>query len=303
MKKNITFLVLLLVVLTIKTINAQAYRPMLVDSVRWIVVYDLVESPWDDDVRWEYYALGDTLVDGLDYKKIYLRYLETKHAGPPFNAISPYHLAALMREDTTTRQVFCIPLQFDYFYQTECPVGQESMLYDFSLSVGDTVNTCTATELFSIEEIGVTNFQNIQTKYFQFSINSSRYYEGIGSDFGLFEFMFTPVKSSNLWQVYLEFYCPTSDCPFLVGTTEMTTKRRVVVYPNPAKNFIEVEFPYGILPENCQIELISTQGNILNRVIPNASKTTLPIPYYKPGIYLIRIWDGKDLVIKKIIIN
>lgn len=279
-KNTMMLIMLLLAVFGTKPAKARAYRPMLVDSVRWIVVYDLIDTPWNDDARWEYFALGDTLVNGMEYKKIYHRYLEANYEIlPPYEAISPYVLSALMREDTIARQVFGIPLQLNYL-QTFCPTGQESLLYDFSLSVNDTLNNCIASGL--IEETGDVFFQEINTRYFQTDYNFSRYYEGIGSDYGLFEAMFTPVKSSNLWHLRLEYYCPNSVCPFIVSTNEITAEKGLVIYPNPANNW--VSFGYTLESEKPQAVL---------EIRDAAGKTVHQVQLSQPkGEY---VWDTRQL--------
>jgi hypothetical protein len=301
---QITFLLLFVAIFTAKILNAQAYRPMLVDSVRWIVVYDLMESPWDDDIRWEYYALGDTLVNGMDYKKIYLRYLDTPHSGPPFNAISNYQLAALMREDTTARQVFGIPLQLNY-RQTECPEGQESLLYDFSLSIGDTVFSCVIVYGGLIVEIGYAFFHEINTRYLQTN-HYQNYYEGIGSEYGLFEAMWQPVKSSNLWTIRLDYYCPTADCPFLVSTAEMQANSKIEVYPNPSNGKFAI-----CLPQNQNfhsLKVYSFNGNLVytrKMTSSNLDKINLDISFLPPGSYILHLQldEPSSIYTKKLIIN
>ena len=50
--------------------QAQPYIPMAVDSAQWIVILRFEETPAPVDDLWEYYAHGDTLVEGMHYIKI-----------------------------------------------------------------------------------------------------------------------------------------------------------------------------------------------------------------------------------------
>lgn len=68
MKTLLLSIIITMVLLPCKYISAQDYRPMAADSVRWIVrQYDV--EPWFNSTLYEYYALGDTLVNDTCIKK------------------------------------------------------------------------------------------------------------------------------------------------------------------------------------------------------------------------------------------
>lgn len=298
MKKKLITLVILLALFSAKVTIAQSYIPMAVDSVRWIVQYDDIQTPWLDDALWEYYCLGDTLVNGAEYKKVYKRNLEPTHSGPPFRAISPYILAALMRDDAEIRKVYAIVLQYGV---SDCPVGEEALLYDFTLNTGDTANhLCVIPEMDAcgeviVEETGNSSFYGINTRYFQVSgaCTSGYYFEGIGSDHGLFELMFTPVKSRYVSQASLEYYCRTADCPFIVSTNEKPVPSNFSVYPNPANEKINVQLPFNVPPSTTKVEVYSADGRLVHKAIPGNNPYVFNSESLVSGIYLIRMWDGK----------
>jgi hypothetical protein len=310
MKKSIAFIALLVTFLASATATAQAYRPMLVDSVRWIVRYDEIDY-FLPVKRWEYYALGDTLVEGKEYKRIYLRYLETNQS-PPFEPTSPYILAALMREDTIARQVFGIPLQLDYL-QTSCPEKEETLLYDFDLMIGDTVNhLCIVPDTDFCGETYIVSagngfFYGINTKYFEVEggCTYGSFYEGLGSDYGLFEEMFTPVKSSAPWSVRLEYYCPTSDCPFVVGTTETAEPQVLVVYPNPASSWVAFDFTLPVHVNEAILQITDAQGrNVVSFTLKVKQGQQLwDIREVKKGTYFYNLKANGQSKNGKLIIN
>ncbi len=269
---------------------SQAYRPMLQDSVRWIVVWNDVATPYSDDNRWEYFALGDTLLGDVTYKKIYHRFLEShEDKQPPFNPVSQYVLYGLMREDTLSRQVYGILLNSEVHYYSTCPPETESLMYDFSLSVGDTIDHFCTIPIgcggVVINSTDVGNVFGVNTKWFELAGGCSwgYLYEGIGSSYGLWEALFTPVKSKTLWNLRLEYYCPDAVCPFIVGTKELNAiDRSLNIYPNPANNW--VSFTYTLEGEQAQavLELRDAAGKTVHQVQLSQPK----------GAYL---WDTREL--------
>jgi len=325
-KKILGLIFLFLVISATKTTEAQTYRPMLQDSVRWIVVWDDISTPFSDDDRWEYFAQGDTLVENISYKKIYHRFLESQYGKqPPFQAVSPYVLYGLMREDTLTRQVFGIRyglmredtlthqvfgirLDTEVHYYSGCPSGMEALMYDFSLNVGDTINHfCIIPQMcgeVNIHSRGQSNVFGIYTRWFEVAGDCSwgRLYEGIGSSYGLWESMFTPVKSRYVWNVFLEYYCPDAVCPFIVGTKEMAVESGIVVYPNPANDKITIEI--SDIRGAVEISIYDTKGachkaqqlNLLDNKAFQMDILSLPL-----GIYLLQIQTKTTTYTQKII--
>ena len=296
MKKKLITLVIFLALFSAKASIAQSYIPMAVDSVRWIVQYDDILTPWLDDAISEYYCLGDTLVNGAEYKKIYQRDLKPTHSGPPFRAMSPYILAALMRDDIEARKVYAIVFNL---YESMRLIGEEALLYDFTLSTGDTAN-----HLFVIpdicgevivEQTGDGTFYGINTRYIQVSgvCTMGKYYEGIGSNYGLIERMFTPLKSRYIYQSSLEYYCRTADCPFIVSTNEKPLPPNFSVYPNPANRKINVQLPLNTTPLTTKVEVYSADGRLVHNAIPESNPYVFNAESLVSGIYLIRMWDGK----------
>lgn len=102
---------LLLSLLVSTAAFAQQYVPLLEESCRWNEFYQF-EAAWNYTVR----VAGDTVAEGTAYKKVVV---EPDYSLPHMN---------LLREDTASRRV--------YHRLWE---GNERLLYDFSLAVGDTI--------------------------------------------------------------------------------------------------------------------------------------------------------------------
>ena len=206
----------------LQQLNAQEYIPTAVEGAHWIVrLYDNTQ-PYPVDDLWEYYAEGDTIIDNITYKKIYKRSLVVTQEGPPFEADGPYELHGFIRDDSIARKVYAIEIDEPY---SECPLNEEFLMYDFSVNVGDSAVFCLLPEFYdpTITSITPEIYLGFETRIFATGWGGIFYFEGMGSDFGLFEMMFLPVKtknSKNLYVTGLYYYCRESPCDLLISTPE-----------------------------------------------------------------------------------
>ncbi len=145
---------------------AQDYVPFnLQDGVTWqdYSFYGAGDPPGSDGgttIAYSYQLIGDTLVDGHTYKKVYSRDdwyhdLERFSTGPDSyeevlneeNYDNPYLLFGGLRQDTAAKTLYYVNWREDEeVYQGRCfglvpAVGEEQLLYDFSLEEGDTAQT------------------------------------------------------------------------------------------------------------------------------------------------------------------
>lgn len=224
----------------------QDYIPLAVEGVHWIVRFDDIETIYPVDGLWEYYATGDTVIDEVLYAKIYKRDLVVTQDGPPFEADGPYILYGFIRDDSIERKVYAIKFhEFD-----NCPVNEEYLLFDFSLNIGDTADLCIIPSYCDliVQNIYPSEVLGFATNVYQLNgqVCEGLMYEGMGSNYGLFEEMFTPVKKEgdkNLYSISLYYYCRESPCDLLVSLPEETFLLALKVYPNPANNYIIFELP------------------------------------------------------------
>lgn len=116
MKKQL--LILLLFLYSVRVGAQSAYIPFPANMVIFTRT-DAVNSSWDPIVYTSYRSeiTGDTLIGGFHYQKLY-------------SGLGPFSVTAAIRNDTLNKKV--------YMYSVSS--GMEKLLYDFNLSVGDTVN-------------------------------------------------------------------------------------------------------------------------------------------------------------------
>ncbi len=291
-------------------VSSQDYVPMAVDGAHWIVGYDEMATPQPYDALWEYHTLGDTIVGEHTYLKVYWRELEINNDfAPPFNSATPYELVGLLREDFKERKVYAIQLStppLSYFHG--CPIGEESLLFDFSLTVGDTASFCVLPDVFGALEISYlidVILWGLETREFLLS-DGSVYYEGIGSNYGLFEEMFAPFKKQNdryVVSTFLEYYCRDTPCDYLVSTEASPHNTSVVIHPNPAASEFMLQLPEYIRVSQSRIELYGPAGRLLITSQPTSHLQNFNVSHLPKGLYLLRLWDGERWLVTKIVVN
>lgn len=205
-------------------LQAQVYQPMAVDNAHWVVKMIDGLNSWVVIGLWEYYCQGDTIVDNIAYKKVFRRELQATMDPPPFTPTTYYSLFGFLRDDITARKVYARIVQNDY-YSFECGYEQDNLLFDFSLQPDDEINFCTMPSFYeaTLSSISTGQAFGVDTKIFTAS-NMFNYYEGIGSDFGLFEDMFWPVKNTDeLERTELYYYCASDPCAYTLPDVTLLT--------------------------------------------------------------------------------
>lgn len=285
-KKNFLLPTISILILLFQTIvKAQEYIPMAVDGVHWIIKYDLTDTPQPVDDLWEYYADDDTIINDVLYTKIYKRPLVVIQNGPPFEPDGIYELYGFMRDDTINKKVYAIQLN----EQGNCPANEEYLMYDFSVSVGDTVIFCLYPVFYDyiIASINSSIFLGFDTRFFSNSWDYS-YLEGMGSVFGLFEEMFIPVKlknKRNLYSTSLYYYCRESPCNLLVSVQKNYSTSILNSFPNPTNNTLHFKINSPSIGD--AIMLMNMQGRIIIKIdIQSTTKdNVISVTNLTPGLY------------------
>ena len=83
-----------------------------------------------------------------------------------------------------------------------------------------------------------------------------------------------------------------------------THNSEIKVYPNPAKNILNIEFSENIKSSNCKIDIYNNFGQVVLNSSTNTNKTKLDICGLKTGVYVLKIeseegWTKSKKFIKK----
>jgi len=241
--------------------------------------------------KYRYYLLGDTLLNGTPYNQVIREFGSTYICGPSFPSGSGY--MGGLRQDTMSRQVYFIAMDST----------NESILYDFSLSIGDTVPDLIFKQ-YTFDHVTIAAIDSILVgSIYRKSFTTSNYntiVEGIGSLAGLLEISVldrTPMLicySEDSTILYR--YSAGVDCDLTTNLPEsISSDHRVNFYPNPlvSESIIRLSaelirskfFLYDIQGKQVRImELTDKYSNI--------SKENLPSGFY---FYKVISYQGNSV--------
>lgn len=298
MKKH---LILILFSLSVSFAFSQ-YRPLPMQNAEWVNWggITLLSCPSCTFVNYKYYTDGDTVINTQTYVKI------KKTEIPSINNVNIYPTyTGAIRQDTLNKKI--------YIVLTDSTT--ERIFYDFSLQVGDTVNSVLhdlASDClgFGAETIYLIDSTLINGNYHKvFYIQGScadmslSYIEGIGSSYGLIFPNRSDEKESHIscTKVNGLTYYPsnTSPCNLTTNVADVDKKYFFDVFPNPANNEINIAFPDSEAPAN--ITLFSPLGQILITEKLYGEKNKIDISKLPKGLYLLSINVNGKIYTKKII--
>jgi hypothetical protein len=180
-------------------------------------------------------------------------------------------------------------------------------MYDFNLSVGDTLPISTTNYLHNITVVSIDSIavSNQYRKRFRL-LNAGVQYliEGIGSDNGLFEnydhgISMDCASSLSCFGLgdtsYYPYYGNT--CNITVGLMEIqNSNSEINIFPNPTIDNITIE-----TPKKSTIEILNIQGQTILRQQLQQGKTDIDISGLAKGVYILRLCDNDRTAVTKIV--
>lgn len=255
-----------------------------------------INSNCYEEKQYVYYVNGDSVISGKNYKKLYTRGVSIlNNIGIPI----PNCSGVTYFNDTTNVFAFLRDtLKSIFIYDQN--LQKDTLLYDFDLSIGDTVpksyNNNNIEVVTSIDSVFIYN-----TYRYRYAISSNTQsqfiVEAIGHDGGLLEPL-VPIFAGQ-YDLYcyglnfIEYYPQSSGtCDFTVGISELADEKTFpLVYPNPAVSEITVH----IRP---QVLKIIIYNNLMQeiRVVNNMLKGELKINISDlgSGVYFIKTIKEND---------
>ncbi len=213
-------------------------------------------------------------------------------------------LISFIREDTVSKKVYNLPVSPFGFCDTT-----EHLIFDFSLAIGDTVNSCiyafigassiTGTPAGIVDSIGAleifgktrnTIFTTGFDNYGQdFAITRISIVEGIGLEWhGLF---FDPLSP-------LVDFCEdeTGFCQLLVSNSPVERTKELTLFPNPATHTV----PISAEEEELKGIRIYTMMGVFKAEFMNTN--TIDLSNLVRGVYLIEVtFAHGGQIVKKVI--
>jgi len=258
---------------------AQDYIP-LIEQNKHFFVTSYQDAGWYNGYL-GYVMRGDTIVQDVEYTKIYRQIFEApEEPGVYMGYEPPYELRyeeffALMREDVEERKVYTRIYEDAYPIEWECDdsyeLGDEILYYDFSQTIGDTISFCsTAINNFDYTlTLGAVSFEESWGEerrifnYFQNETDGHFYtFEGIGGLEGIFSSI-NGISVDKGWYKLLNICIGTNEeCGIvdLVATKDiLPLSNEIKLSPNPAQGQINLKLSEKII-KNGTFQIIDLTG-------------------------------------------
>jgi hypothetical protein len=300
MKKHI--LILLFGLIYAETF-CQGNFPYLEDGKVWGINNCLFPAdPFSTESCWlRYYKFdGDTLINSNSYKKVY----STDDC--IFNTTPNYYCDKFLyyREDTANKV---------YYYENG--MEDEILLYDFSLSIGDSIYLAElqGNPVYAfVDSIDSLLVHDEYRKRLFFDRDEDIWVEGIGSLKNALRPFAGFFITDDSWElisvnisdelIYKNEYYSTHfirNCLVTSIETEKISNPRFV-YPNPATEFIR--FNMNSVSNKYYFELFNLQGRkVKEQLIEN--NTSVSVQNLCKGVYMYRLIDDENIYTGKIIVE
>ena len=232
-------------------------------------------APCIENETYNYYVNGDTIFNGLTYKKIYKKgagyysWLAPPPADPGCSGTYSY---------VNTQSEHFVRSDAKKIFIRVLADTAEYLLYDFNLVIGDTIP-----ETYNNYQSGavVSAIDSFATPYGyrkRFILSGSTWIselvEGVGHNRGFLEPVTVPLECGyelNCFSLNDTIYYPASPssgpaCELILGTAELTgNENQPTILPNPFTDFTTITWKNNL--ENAQLILYNLQGKEIERKI------------------------------------
>jgi len=284
--------------------QTNVYYPIPDSAAVWYEegVFLVSSTPLDLDYFKQSYSTGnDTMIGSYTYTKIHRNYYEYAIYMNIGQGVYNYTLY-LLRQDTATRRV--------YLYRN----GSDTLLYDYSLSVGDTVPASykirdwNPSMIITITAIDSVLVGGNYHKRLNTNIGFLKYIEGVGSNQGFIPVMLDFEAGDNDIMCFsvngiFQYSNLNWSGPCLpLSQNEITTNDFVSVYPNPSSGIFNINFGDAYL-QISEIEIYNSLGEKIFFSPVTNNLTSINLSSQPKGIYFLLAKTDAGIVSCKVIVE
>ena len=309
MKKTFVLIVMQFALIISLSLKAQTqsyeYIPIVKEGLQ-IWTTDQKYGQYNEQYRYERLALTeeDIIIDGKSYKKLY-SFTERE-----FDIETATFVCGIRENEN--KQVFVA----SYHNQ------QEFLLYDFSLTEGDSILAESNGEYdlyFNVTDIDTIDYNGVERRKITLQFYNYAWVtwiEGIGNTEGLlmdwrsYTMAMDPMPNVRLRCyeyneecLYSDFSFNESiyDCytPLYTGLEENETQNNILLYPNPAKERLYINTSIPIK----QMTICNLLGQEIQKNNNLETTSSIDISGLKEGVYFVKIYTEKAVYATKIIVE
>jgi hypothetical protein len=264
---------------------SQSYQPVGIENAHWFISATSGNSP---DCH-AFVVRGDTMINSVHYYKMYYQdFANTYPLAPPY-LLEEEYLWGVVRDDTLERRVYVIGFE-SYAYGYQCPAGEEQLLFDFSLSPGDTTAHCLSVggpwiidSVYTSTLFGADRKTLYSPEWFGAEI-----LEGIGSEDGLFGALYQ-IISEDTYQ--LADYCIGSneDCGIVSTARGLSNEApSIKLFPNPVEEMLFLNTSTPLTPD-ALVLIFDQYGRLVDQRTYSEAEMGIPVQALPTGIYHLKI--------------
>lgn len=309
MKKTFVLIVMQFALIISLSLKAQTqsyeYIPIVKEGLQ-IWTTDQKYGQYNEQYRYERLALTeeDTIIDGKSYKKLY-SFTERE-----FNIETATFVCGIRENEN--KQVFVA----SYHNQ------QEFLLYDFSLTEGDSILAESNGEYdlyFNVTDVDTIDYNGVERRKITLQFYNYAWVtwiEGIGNKEGLlmdwrsYTMAMDPMPNVRLRCyehneecLYSDFSFNESiyDCytPLYTGLEENETQNNILLYPNPAKERLYINTSIPIK----QMTICNLLGQEIQKYNNLETTSSIDISGLNEGVYFVKLSTEKGVHTTKIIVE
>jgi hypothetical protein len=297
--------------LTITRAQTNVYHPF-PDSAYWRTDLNYVKAnlgPCYANFYFQYYSKGDTVINSAVYEKIYRSgvRVDTLSCYDPnyVPATPPAGYAGALKYNFSDHKAFFV------FANTSF----DSLLYDYTLAVGDTMKGHLGTSVFFTSNLAVLSIDSVlingqYRKRWNFTPdnnNDSTYFiEGLGSSAGLLEPLNTYaadltyrhlicVKDSSINYFSSNAFSSVGCNLIYTGITELNESNYSSVFPNPFSD--QATFHSGKLLQNASLTVYNSFGQVVKQMDHLSGETIIfQKENLQSGVYFFRLMQDNKII-------
>ena len=277
--------------------KAQTYYPFPENNAFWLVSWG---TPSESSI-YHYELTGDTLIGINNYHKL-------ESAGNTYYSFDPYNpqfyntgYIGAYRNDTLTKKIYYFPKDSIY----------ESLLYDFNMVTGDTIQGFMAqlaknkfgptfyAIIDSVDSVLVDSNYRKRWRFQTYNSWSQIWYdgniiEGIGNTYGLLEGLLPQMDDNGFLLCYSEngtmiYPDGIGTCALITNNDYITKNENIAVYPNPVIQGESISIMINHV-ENITLEVFDVLGkNYDYSYTTNSNKLTFNTSLLIEGMYLFLV--------------